>query len=239
MRRIIPGLVQTWFPRDATDITCLESKFTSSSAPSKDWKKASAALTSSSVLDIAASAPPATKVSQSNAQHTSCHTISIWFRFKDLALGKYVRYFVSCAAQDSWVRTWRSWRSLHGRHASAGCSSPTVPPHPRRPMMSSKATTSSTNNAVQDELVKLLASLSASNQATSIEQFTYFPRLPLELRRQVWSHALPGPGPRIIEIYKETTIIGDSRSIRKDTHLSLFNLKNACKEAQEVVLGKY
>jgi hypothetical protein len=101
-------------------------------------------------------------------------------------------------------------------------------------MISNNAATSPANNAVHDqESTKLL--VPPGNDATLAQQFSYFPRLPLERRREIWSQAPPGP--RVIEIYKKKLQV--HRLIRKDTHLSLFNLKNACKGSQEVVLGKY
>jgi hypothetical protein len=74
-----------------------------------------------------------------------------------------------------------------------------------------------------------------------LQEFTVFPSLPLELRRLIWGHSLPGP--RVIEIFSEDNdnyIMSNERiTIRKDTHNDMFALLLACKESEEVVLGAY
>jgi hypothetical protein len=67
------------------------------------------------------------------------------------------------------------------------------------------------------------------------EEFTLFPKLPIELRLKIWKAALPGP--RVIEFshtsfFRRLTLIKDSQN-------SLLNLSNSCKEAYDVVKKDY
>jgi hypothetical protein len=67
------------------------------------------------------------------------------------------------------------------------------------------------------------------------DEFTLFPKLPLELRRKIWSHALPGA--RVLEIYsREPKKIPE---IGKDDHNTIVPFLKACSESREVVMHKY
>jgi hypothetical protein len=68
-----------------------------------------------------------------------------------------------------------------------------------------------------------------------LHRFSLFQRLPLELRRMVWQHALPGP--QILEVYQH----GPHRSfkISKTLRVLLAPLLKACLESREVVKSRY
>jgi hypothetical protein len=78
----------------------------------------------------------------------------------------------------------------------------------------------------------------------NFQTFTPFPRLPLELRRMVWSRSLPDP--RVIEILSEHDIVkgfptlwAKRTTIRKDIHSSLFSIKQAYTESRDVIPRNY
>jgi hypothetical protein len=75
----------------------------------------------------------------------------------------------------------------------------------------------------------------------ALQEFIGFPKLPLELRRIIWGHSLPGP--RVIEIFAEDNdnfiLHNELITIRKDTHTAILAVLRTCKESEEIVLGAY
>lgn len=71
---------------------------------------------------------------------------------------------------------------------------------------------------------------------SAIRTFTYFPKLPLEVRRMIWTESLPGP--RIFEMVRRRSRELDSYTL-ETAHAALFFILRACKESEEVVLRKY
>jgi len=82
------------------------------------------------------------------------------------------------------------------------------------------------------------------------QEFTCFPKLPIELRLKIWECHLPGP--RIIEIYEEERLYGtkpfdfevlrnifSSPKLGAAAHSPILGVLRACHESREVLLSKY
>ena len=69
--------------------------------------------------------------------------------------------------------------------------------------------------------------------------FTLFPKLPLELRRKIWKHTLPGP--RVVPICIWDMRLADSRAVSKHCASlnSSINITSVCHEARALVMETY
>ena len=74
-----------------------------------------------------------------------------------------------------------------------------------------------------------------SNGTKPFEKFTLFPALPVEIRRKIWGHALPGH--QVIELY--STRPGNDILMPKHTHAALGSIMKVNVEAYQVVQEKY
>lgn len=71
------------------------------------------------------------------------------------------------------------------------------------------------------------------------QTFPFFPKLPVELQRQIWVHALPGP--RVIEIHKKGKTIVKGLT-QQEYGSALFDpvaLLHTCRQSREIVLKCY
>jgi len=70
------------------------------------------------------------------------------------------------------------------------------------------------------------------------QEFTCFPKLPIELRLKVWENLLPDP--QIIEFYQEDTPTGPGHAkVGSATQSGFLGLLRACRESRDVVLEKF
>jgi hypothetical protein len=82
------------------------------------------------------------------------------------------------------------------------------------------------------------ADKSINDQIEHSKRFTWFSKLPPELRRCIWCQALPGP--QIIELYHHKSLSGVDRiEVATSSQVPLVRLLKVCHEAKEVVKSNF